>query len=417
MLRYSENKLNTEEAISSLFSMVKRELNARRILYDEVRRKVTDSDLVGDSDENIIIPMERYISVIATGYFGGKAPKYKVHAYNEDTNSVVSDLFERKGNDEKAIKEIEQIIAHITDYNDEEFHNLSMVWDFFTKRAAYEIYYKNKYGEYVYTKADALETVAIWDYSMPKNLIGIYRVIETTLADGSYQTMVELTTKNGKFYYLDTPEKRELFFNNNEAYKAEYGDEPLFKQDEELTQPAKWDDDIPATALEQEDGLAIHEPVISLIRAYERVVQNGRNMHKYNDDAILAVKGYKPENPMIIKNEDGKDVINPAREKEDEYVLTSRVRYLEEDGDLYWVKKDINDSAIENHKKTIMDLICLCSFVPNMTDLGFTQADNNSALEKKFFSLQQLISTFRGLFKAGYTRRWELILNKINKLY
>ena len=222
MLRYSENKLNTEEAISSLFSMVKRELNARRILYDEVRRKVTDSDLVGDSDENIIIPMERYISVIATGYFGGKAPKYKVHAYNEDTNSVVSDLFERKGNDEKAIKEIEQIIAHITDYNDEEFHNLSMVWDFFTKRAAYEIYYKNKYGEYVYTKADALETVAIWDYSMPKNLIGIYRVIETTLADGSYQTMVELTTKNGKFYYLDTPEKRELFFNNNEAYKAEY---------------------------------------------------------------------------------------------------------------------------------------------------------------------------------------------------
>ena len=138
-------------------------------------------------------------------------------------------------------------------------------------------------------------------------------------------------------------------------------------------------------------------------------------MHKYNDDAILAVKGYKPENPMTIKNEDGKDVINPAREKEDEYVLTSRVRYLEEDGDLFWVKKDINDSAIENHKKTIMDLICLCSFVPNMTDLGFTQADNNSALEKKFFSLQQLISTFRGLFKAGYTRRWELILNKINK--
>lgn len=415
MLRYSENKLNTEEAISSLFSTVKRELNARRILYDEVRRKVTDSDLVGDSDENIIIPMERYISVIATGYFGGKAPKYKVHAYDEDTNNVVSDLFERKGNDEKAIKEIEQIIAHITDYNDEEFHNLSMVWDFFTKRAAYEIYYKNKYGEYVYTKADALETVAIWDYSMPKNLIGIYRVIETTLADGTYQTMVELTTKNGKFYYLDTPEKRELFFNNNEAYKAKYGDEPLFKQDEELTQPAKWDDDIPATALEQEDGLAIHEPVISLIRAYERVVQNGRNMHKYNDDAILAVKGYKPENPMTIKNEDGKDVINPAREKEDEYVLTSRVRYLEEDGDLFWVKKDINDSAIENHKKTIMDLICLCSFVPNMTDLGFTQADNNSALEKKFFSLQQLISTFRGLFKAGYTRRWELILNKINK--
>ena len=141
--------------------------------------------------------------------------------------------------------------------------------------------------------------------------------------------------------------------------------------------------------------------------------KNNRDFQEYEG------KQYNPDfefgGKVLGKNEDGKDVINPAREKEDEYVLTSRVRYLEEDGDLYWVKKDINDSAIENHKKTIMDLICLCSFVTNKTDLGFTQADNNSALEKKFFSLQQLISTFRGLFKAGYTRRWELILNKINK--
>ena len=53
--------------------------------------------------------------------------------------------------------------------------------------------------------------------------------------------------------------------------------------------------------------------------------------------------------------------------------------------------------------------------VPNTTDLGFTKADNSSALEKKFFSLQQLIATFDSEFKKGYLRRWELILNKINK--
>lgn len=414
MLRYSESKLNTERAISDLYSMVKKELNARRILYDEIRRKVNDSDLVIDSDEKIVIPLERYIAVIATGYFGGKAPKYKVHAYDEDGSNVVKSLFNTNINDEKAIKEIEKIIAHITDYNDDEYHNLNMVWDFFTKRAAYEIYYKNTDGEYVYTKADALETVAIWDYSLPKNLIGIYRVIETTLANGEYQTMVELTTKNGKFYYNDTPEKRKLFLNNNEEYKKVYKNENLFTRDNSLTQPAKWDE-IPATAMEQEDGLAIHEPVISLIRAYERIVQNGRNMHQYNDDAILAVKGYKTDNKATIRNEKGVYVSNPARELEDELVLKSKVRYLDDNGDLFWVTKNINDGAIENHKKTLMDLICLCSFVPNMTDLGFTQADNNSALEKKFFNLQQLISTFKGLFKAGYTRRWELILNKINK--
>lgn len=62
-----------------------------------------------------------------------------------------------------------------------------------------------------------------------------------------------------------------------------------------------------------------------------------------------------------------------------------------------------------------MDIICLCSFCPNMTDLGFTSADNNSALEKKFFSLQQYIATFEGEFKKALLRRWEIILNKFNK--
>ena len=46
-----------------------------------------------------------------------------------------------------------------------------------------------------------------------------------------------------------------------------------------------------------------------------------------------------------------------------------------------------------------------------MTDLGFTSADNNSALEKKFFSLQQYIATFEGDFLEGLT----IILEKFNK--
>lgn len=418
MLRYSEDKLNTGEAITSLYFMAEKELNARRKLYEQFRRKVDDSDLVSITDEEIKVPLERYIDIIGTGYFGGKPPKYKVHAFDEEKYNINKDLFDGVGNDEQALKEIEQIIAHITDYNDDKAHHLAMTFDFLVKRACYEIYYKNKYGEYVYTRSDALETVAIWDYSLPKNQIGLYRIIRTTLANGEYQVMVELTTKEGKFYYMDTPEKRKLFGNRDEPseeYRAKYGDEPLFTIDKKQTKKPMWGDDVPFTAIEQEDGIALHEPVISMIRTYEQVVQNSRDTHKYNNEAILKVRGYSAENPLIIQNEKNEDIINPARELEDEYVLKSRVRYLDADGDLEWVIKDINDSAIENHKKTLMDLICLCSFAPNMTDLGFTQADNNSALEKKFFALKQLVSTFEGEFKKGYTRRWELILNKINK--
>ena len=221
MLRYREDKLNTEKAVSALYFSVKKELNARKRLYQKVIRKIDTSDLMSESDKQIKVPMERYISIIGTGYFGGIPPKYKVHAWNKEKINIKKEIFDTSGNDELALKEIEQIIAHITDYNDEEAHHLKMVWDFLTKRACYELYYKNKYGEYVYANVDALEAVAIWDYSIPKNLIGLYRVIETTLANGEYQTMIELTTKKGKFFYLDTPEKREMF-KNKELYQNKY---------------------------------------------------------------------------------------------------------------------------------------------------------------------------------------------------
>ena len=418
MLRYSKEKLAEERSITDIYFKAQRELDVRKELYEKFRRKLTDEELASLDDEDIKVPLERYISIMSAGYFGGKAPTYKVKAFNADKDKIIKELFNHNTNDEQEIKEIEELIKHIVDYNNDGSHFLHMVLDYLVKRACYEIYYKDEItGEITITRSDALETVAIWDYSLPKKLIGIYRIIRTYMANGEYQQIIELTTTDGKRYYYDTPEKRKMF--GTPAYEQNYKDEPLFKENIEEKQPKKWDDDIPATAIENCDGMAIFEPVISLIKAYERCIQNSRNVFKYNDEAILAVKGYTPENPMIIQNKKGEDIINPARQKEDEYVLTSRVRYLdgsrEIDSNLWWVEKNVNDTALQNHKKTLMDIICLCSFCPNMTDLGFTSADNNSALEKKFFSLQQYIATFEGDFLEGLTRRWRIILEKFNK--
>lgn len=418
MLRYSKERLAEERSITDIYFKAQQELDVRKELYEKFRRKLTDEELASLDDEDIKVPLERYISVMSAGYFGGKAPTYKVKAFNEDKDKIIKELFSHDTNDEQEIKEIEELIKHIVDYNNDGSHFLHMVLDYLVKRACYEIYYKDEItGEITITRSDALETVAIWDYSLPKRLIGIYRIIRTYMANGEYQQMIELTTADGKRYYYDTPEKRKMF--GTPAYEQNFKDEPLFKENIEEKQPKKWDDDIPATAIENCDGMAIFEPVISLIRAYERCIQNSRNVFKYNDEAILKVIGYQPENPLIIQNEKGEDIINPAREKEDEYVLTSRVRYLdgskEVNSDIAWVEKNVNDTALQNHKKTLMDIICLCSFCPNMTDLGFTQADNNSALEKKFFGLQQYVSTFEGDFLEGFKRRWRIILEKFNK--
>ena len=414
MIRFSKEKLEEENSIAVIYFKVKNELDARRKLYEEFRQKITDEEIASLSDEKIKLPLARYLAVMCVGYFAGKAPIYKIKAYDKEIDKLSQDLFDSKPNDEQKVKEMEYILKHVTDYNDDANEYFSLAFDYFVKRACYEILYKNKYGELVYSKSDALETAAIWDYSMPKNLIGLYRIIETTLANGEYQTMVELTTINGKRFYNATSEKIKLF--GTPSYIEKYKDEPLFLEDKERKENKKWDD-IQVVAMENEHNLNVFECVLSLINAYREVIQNSRNTFKYNDEAKLKIVGYKPENPKVI-TKNGIPTINPKRIKEDEYNLQTKVFYIENDtgaGDVDWLIKNLNDNALQNHKKTLMDLICLCSFVPNMTDLGFTQADNNSALEKKFFALQQLVTDAESDFKMGLTRRWELIFNKFNK--
>lgn len=358
MLRYSKDKLEQESSITDIYFKAQEELEIRRQLYERYRRKLTDEELASLSDEDIKVPLERYISVMSAGYFGGKAPTYKVKAFNEEKDKIIKELFNHETNDKQEVKEIEELIKHITDYNNDASHFLHMVLDFLVKRACYEIYYKDqKTGEITIARSDALETVAIWDYSLPKKLIGIYRIIQTTMANGEYQNIVELTTSNGKRYYYDTPEKRKIF--GSPEYDVNYKNQSLFKENEKERKPKLWDEDIPATAIENCEGMAIFESVISLIEAYQRCIQNSRNLFKYNDEAILKVVGYEPENPMTIQDDNGNEIINPARVEEDKYVLESRVRYLGENGDIAWVEKKVNDTAVQNHKKTLMDIICL----------------------------------------------------------
>lgn len=412
MLRSSKDRLEKENSVTAIFFKAQRELDARKQLYDEFRKKLTDEELASLDDENIKVPLQRYLTIMAVGFFAGKAPIYKIHAYDEEIDKLNQELFARPANDEQKVKEMQYILKHVTDYNDDKREFFDLALDYFVKRACYEILYKNEQEEYVYSRSDALETVAIWDYSVPKNLIGLYRIIRTTTADNDYQIMIELITENGKRYYLDTPEKRKLF--GTPGYTEKFKDEPLFTENKAKYQKPLWDD-VPAIVIENEHGLNIFENVDSLIKAYERVIQNSRNTFQYNDEAKLKVVGYSPKEPAVITDKKGNAIINPLRVKEDEYNLKSRVVYIEQDGDVDWILKSIDDAALQNHKKTLMDLICLSSFCPNMTDLGFTSADNNSALEKKFFSLQQYIATFEGLFLQGLKRRWEIILNKFNK--
>lgn len=177
--------------------------------------------------------------------------------------------------------------------------------------------------------------------------------------------------------------------------------------------------DVPFFAVENPDGMAFYENVLTLIDKYEQVIRNNANTFQYNDDAKLKITGFTPLNEATIEETDENGNIrvipNPARKIEDDAILNAKVFYTPDNtGDIDWLIKDINDTASENHKKTCLDLALMITGVPNVTDQGFTNADNSSALEKKFFPLDQALQGANKLFRKELLRMWEMITARVN---
>ncbi len=412
MIQWNKETLEDANSVAQILTLAESEWLTRKQLYERIRRKAINSELVSVDDNNIKVAFENYINSIVTGFFAGKAPVYDVEKISDPTKlNIIKKLFNKVFNiDAKQDEELKILIDYISKYNDDATEFFELAFDYFGLRACYEVLYENEDNEIVYTKQSALNTIGIFDYSTPVNQIGQLRKWTEKNKDNADITIVELTTINGKKYYAPTP-----------------GNIKKLKEQEEKRKPGKWSM-LPCIAIENEMGLSSFELVVSLICAYERVIQNSRNTFQYNDDAKLKITGYEPQNELMVtkldkegnpeldENGQEKQVMNEARKKEDETLLKMKVFYTpDQSGDIAWVEKTVQDTALQNHKKTLIDLISMISGVPNMSDLGFTNADNASALDRKFFTLEQMITNADRQFRKAMLRRWETIIDRINK--
>lgn len=83
-------------------------------------------------------------------------------------------------------------------------------------------------------------------------------------------------------------------------------------------------------------------------------------------------------------------------------------------GDVSFVTKDINDTAIENYKKRIDKDIHKFSLVPNMTDENFVGNSSGVAMAYKLQGLEFLTGIKEQKFKKGLLRRVELLANVLS---
>lgn len=410
LLQYQDEFLseeNIDDNINLLWGALIPILEHRKYLYDRYTRKNDVSELK--------IPLEYYISTIASGYFGGKEPQFKVKQANDTKKALIQKVFGKEYNEKNATEEYQAMIDYITSYNDNASFFYDVVKDYINTGGGYGLLYENSYNETVYAWTSALNTCAIWNYDTPAQKIGLIRYWFENVANGGIQIHLELITKTYRKHYINNTIQNIVFDKSGrQEFKPQESDLVLW-------------DDLPCFAVENPDELALFENVITAIQKYEQVCKNNANTFQYNDEAKLKVTGFTPENSLLIeqKDKDGNVVLdsegnpvmiqNPLRVKEDNAILNAPIFYTPDNtGDIEWITKDINDQASENHKKTMLDMALMIAGVPNVTDQGFTNADNASALEKKFFPLDQVMQQADKLFKKEFLRLWEMITHRIN---
>jgi len=86
-IQYSDDFLKEENItknINTLWGRALPILQHRKYLYDRYTRKYDTND--------VVVALEFYISTIASGYFGGKEPQYKVNSVEIQTKRKLINL-------------------------------------------------------------------------------------------------------------------------------------------------------------------------------------------------------------------------------------------------------------------------------------------------------------------------------------
>lgn len=305
-------------------------------------------------DNRLVNNMARYITDTATGYFVGQPIIY--NSQNE---------------------EFLQIIQNIFNYNDEQDHNVELEKNCSIAGSCFEMLYMDEDAKIRMARIPAGCGTMICEtdsgFSMP--MAFIRHIISKD--------------KSGIMIW------KAEFWNDHLVmrYKSVGGSHMNLEYVEEHY----WQDVPFVEYINNEERIGDFEGVITEIDAYNRVQSNTANYFQYNDDAILKVRKLGD-----VSSQDIRDM------KENGAIL------LEDGGDVDWLLKQINDTALENYKTRLKEDIHTIANVPHMCDESFGGNLSGVAISYKLWGLEQMTSIKERKFKKGLQRRIELITNMLH---
>ena len=422
--------------IQDLFDEIDSVLQKRESIQERYLRGI-DSTTAGSEGE-VQVFFEKFITDLAAGYLSGDIT-YNVEIVDPAEEPAYRILHPSSSPlDPDTAAQLKYILATLSAKNDDPRVLKALFHDAVLFGAAYErevdltsssnATSNSSDPNYTYYPLSALNTVAIYSTDISDQaqqnavaLVTVYTLDSRNSEDNQEHTLYYCIECNPYTNFYGTSIYDQT---TNQDATSEYQTVVTLKEEKTSTH------NIPTfSVFEPDPQVSIVDPIISLVSAYETIMNNLNNMYQYNDtDAKLMVSGYRPENPLMISNldynpdEDISDsnsptMPNPARTLEDDYLINSRTFFVQEGGKVEWLLKEINATDATSYLKYYVDSIFQISGIPNTNDAAFNSGDlNASAIDRKFYTMALMLDDVKQGVTTLIKHRWENFLTRINLL-
>ena len=422
--------------IQDLFDEIDSVLQKRESIQERYLRGI-DSTTAGSEGE-VQVFFEKFITDLAAGYLSGDIT-YNVEIVDPAEEPAYRILHPSSSPlDPDTAAQLKYILATLSAKNDDPRVLKALFHDAVLFGAAYErevdltsssnATSNSSDPNYTYYPLSALNTVAIYSTDISDQaqqnavaLVTVYTLDSRNSEDNQEHTLYYCIECNPYTNFYGTSIYDQT---TNQDATSEYQTVVTLKEEKTSTH------NIPTfSVFEPDPQVSIVDPIISLVSAYETIMNNLNNMYQYNDtDAKLMVSGYRPENPLTIPNPDynpdedisdsnSPTMTNPARTLEDDYLINSRTFFVQEGGKVEWLLKEINATDATSYLKYYVDSIFQISGIPNTNDAAFNSGDlNASAIDRKFYTMALMLDDVRQGVTTLIKHRWENFLTRINLL-
>lgn len=304
-------------------------------------------------NNKIVNPYPAFIVNTVQGYFLGQPVIY------ESKNSVYKDL-----------------LYSIFDENNEDDENVEIEKTLSITGEAFELIYLDEKAEVQFVQLPNTQTIVHYTNDLKPRIDMALRYYEEKEAGSADATLkVEL--------YL--PDKIMYFTKVKDTYLIDDEQEHFFKE-------------VPVVHyLNNKEITGDFEIALPLIDDYDNTLSNNSNEFEYFRNAYLILKGF-----------DG------TTDEELADAVQKRAFKTSAEGDISFLTKEINDTAIMNHLRVLDQNIHKACNIPNLTDENFASNLSGVALKYKLWGFENLISAKERKFNQSLINRIKLITKALN---